>query len=694
MTPESRHDWKIQRLEQRRDRSNSGPEVLLDLAEAYFQKGYYYGAGEEWFRRGVQVAQDVVTRFGGGARAFNILANAAYGLAELDAAEEWYGKAIDAEPTDALAHVGLGNLHKQRGNTGRAIDAFTRATELDPDLWQAHYNLGGALYSEARERDFRGADDTMERAIYHLVTALRLRPFESFVGNIYKDLGELFLHTRQYKYARRFFTRLREHPEYGPLAHYYLGLTHFSMGRYTNSIQHYREFLKHEPESSLAWSKIALAWLELGNWDRAREACEYALASDPDHLLARFSLGCIDLDQRLYGQAEERFERILSQAPDYFPAYVELVKSHYIRGDFGWLFDQLRLEVRAFEEDDSFDGGRQYYKGTRGRTRRKIDVLLQQVQEMGINAFASLAEIVETVKTDSLRFQMWEQLYELSRRHRVEQVLGQLEDPGAHFGRKLGRTVLLLSQYIPEEAVLDAFHVDEESLKRRAQQSKPKTDDITDYLAALDGAKAQLREYQAYLLLALAVKGTPTAEDFLTDFLESEHRELKASSAIALLFYGNEDAIRYLEEESGGLTDDQSSRMSELISMGLARNQADEKIIDLGKAARDRPRTGRQLRGSREACSVCSRHHSEVDRLMSGNRVYICNLCVSYVHQHREEQSVPDREDHLCSFCSSSVFEVESMHEANKLLICNRCLDTCVGVLAREEVEQFLQTFQ
>ncbi len=697
MTPESRHDWKIQRLEQRRDRGNSGPELLLDLAEAYFQKGYYYGAGQDWFRRAVETAEGVITTYGGGARAYNILANAAYGLADLDAAEGWYAKAIDAEPTDALAHVGLGNLHKQRGNTGRAIDAFTRATELDPDLWQAHYNLGGALYAEARERDFRGADDVMERAIYHLVTALRLRPFESFVGNIYKDLGELFLHTRQYKYARRFFTRLRQHPEYGPLAHYYLGLTHFSMGRYTNSIQHYREFLKHEPESALAWSKIALAWLELGNWDRAREACEYALAVERDHLLARFSLGCIDLDQRLYGQAEERFETILRQAPDYFPAYVELVKSHYIRGDFGWLFDQLRLEVRAFEEDESFDGGRQFYKGTRGRTRRKIDVLLQQITEMGITAFASLAEVVESVKTDSLRFQVWEQLYELSRRHRVEQVLGQLEEPGDHFGRKLGRTVLLLSQYVPEEAILDAFYVDEAALKRRAQQSKPKSDDITDYHAALDGAKAQLREYQAYLLLALAVKGTPTAEDFLTDFLESEFRELKASSAIALLFYGNEDAIRYLEDETGGLPDEQSARLRELIAMGEERNLAEEKIIDLtqaAQAARERPRSGRSMRGSREACSVCARHHSEVDRLMSGNRVYICNLCVSYVHQHRDDQAVPDKEEHLCSFCGSSVFEVEGMYEANKLLICNRCLDTCVGVLAREEVEQFLQGFQ
>jgi tetratricopeptide (TPR) repeat protein len=395
MTPEDRHDWKIERLEQRARRPDAVPELLLDLAEAYFQKGYYYGCGDEWFGRATETAQRVLDAVGPSARACNILANACYGLNDLDGAERWYGAAIAAEPADSLAHVGLGNLHKQRGNNARAIDAFARAAELDPDLWQAHYNLGGALYAEARERDFKGADDGMERAIYHLVTALRLRPFESFVGNIYKDLGELFLHTRQYKYARRFFTRLVQHPEYGPIAHYYLGLTHFSMGRYNNAIHHYREFLKAEPDSALAWSKIGLAHLELGEWERAREACEHALALEPGNMLARFSLGCIDLDQQLFAQAETRFTRLLTDAPDYFPAYVEVVKSHYLRNDFGWLFTQLRGEIAAFEDEDSFDGGRQFYKGSRGRARRKIDVLLAQIQEMGIDAFPSLAEIVE-----------------------------------------------------------------------------------------------------------------------------------------------------------------------------------------------------------------------------------------------------------------------------------------------------------
>ncbi|HIE82571.1 MAG TPA: hypothetical protein EYQ00_01430 [Dehalococcoidia bacterium] len=47
----------------------------------------------------------------------------------------------------------------------------------------------------------------------------------------------------------------------------------------------------------------------------------------------------------------------------------------------------------------------------------------------------------------------------------------------------------------------------------------------------------------------------------------------------------------------------------------------------------------------------------------------------------------------VCSFCNASVFEVQGMHQAKDLLLCNRCLDTCVRLLAKEEVERFLRSF-
>jgi tetratricopeptide (TPR) repeat protein len=692
MNPENRHDWKIDRLEQRCDNQEQSPDVMLDLAEAYFQKGYYYGDDEGCFRKGMGLAESVVDQFGGSARAFNLLANAAYGLGDLEIAETFYKQALSQEPDDSLAHVGLGNLHKQRGNHSRAVDAFTRATVLDPDLWQAHYNLGGALFFKARGRDFKGSDELMAQAIYHLVTALRLKPFETFLGNIYRDLGELFLHTRQYNYARRFFNRLLQHPEHGTTAHYYLGLTQFSMGRYPSSIHHFREFLKEQPDSALCHSKIGLAYLEQGDWARARESCHRALVIDENTLLARFSLGCIDLDERLYDSAAECFESILAREVDYFPAYVELVKTHYVQADFSWLFDQLRSEIAAFEAHSSFDGGRQYYKGARGRCRRRIDVLLAQIQEMGVDAFATLAEIVETVSTDSLRFQMWEQLYELSRQHRVNSLLDQLEEPGRSFGRKLGRTLLLLSRYVPEEAITSAFLIDEEHLKRRAQRRTAKGDDLTAYATALDEVRTEMREYQAYLLLALAVKGTATAEDFLSDYLDSSERQLRASAAISLLFYGSQRAIWLLREEAAGLPEPHAERLSDLIELGISRCEQQEKIIDLEEATRSRPTRPTRSSG-RESCTLCGRSKHDVDRLMSGNQVYLCNICISYIHQQRRDLVTSDQEEHICSFCTSTIFEVQHMHRVKELLLCDRCLDTCVGLLAREEVERFLRGF-
>ena len=690
MTPESRHDWKIQRLE-RKVRADPTADQLLDLAEACFQKAYYYEAGAEWYDRAAEVAEHSIDLHGHTSRACALLANVAFGAEDLDEAERWYAAAIQLDATNALAHVGLGNLHQHQGNLGRAIDAFDEATRLDADLWQAHHNLGSALFGRAKEASFRDCEEVMERAIYHLVTALRLRPFDAFVANIYRDLGELFLHTGQLKHAQRFFTRLVQDDRHEAMAHYYLGLTAFSMEKYLAAIQHYRSFLEHEPESPLAWSRIGLAWVELRDWDRAREACEAALDGSPDDTLARYVLATVDLEESLYRPAEERLEVLLHEDPGHFQAWRSLVQSHYQRGDFGWLFDRLRAEIRAFEEGDGFDGGRLWYRGERGRARRRVDALLTQIQEMGVDAFGDLSAVASEVGDDSLRFQIWESLYDLSRQHRVAELSERLADPGRHFCAELGRTTLLLSQFLPEEVITDAFHIDEESLRRRARDLHPGGSELDDYKDALEQARAQAREHQAHLLLALALKGSPSAEDFLTEHVDSDHDELRAAAAIALLFYGSEAAVQYLAEEAEELDDAHADQLRELIELGRSRGHKQDKVIELGTVERRSVR--RPAPSPAVSCSICGRDEAQVDRLMSGNRSYVCNICVSYIHHRRSELRAAASEDLVCSFCRCSTFDTDAMYEANGQILCSGCLDTCVRLLAREEVERFVRSF-
>jgi hypothetical protein len=159
-----------------------------------------------------------------------------------------------------------------------------------------------------------------------------------------------------------------------------------------------------------------------------------------------------------------------------------------------------------------------------------------------------------------------------------------------------------------------------------------------------------------------------------------------------LLFYGNQRAIWMLREESLTLPDPYANRLAGLISLGISRSEQQDKIIDLDEASKQRPaRTPRNR--PHETCTLCNRSKHDVDRLMSGNQVYLCNLCISYIHQQREELTVSNQEEHICSFCSSSVFEVQRMHRIKQLLLCDGCLQTCVGLLAREEVDRFLRSF-
>ena len=129
------------------------------------------------------------------------------------------------------------------------------------------------------------------------------------------------------------------------------------------------------------------------------------------------------------------------------------------------------------------------------------------------------------------------------------------------------------------------------------------------------------------------------------------------------------------------------------MELGICRAEQETKVIDLAEAAQALPPRPSRAEG-REKCTLCDRSKHDVERLMSGNRVYLCNLCVSYIHQQRQELLVPDQEEHTCSFCGSSTFEVQSMRKARDLLLCDRCLETCVSLLAKEEVERFLRGFR
>src|SRR6266436_4342053 len=69
---------------------------------------------------------------------------------QLVAAEAAYRQALAAQPNLAEAHSNLGNALTAQRKLDEAVDACRRAIRIKPDLAEAHSNLGHALFGQRK----------------------------------------------------------------------------------------------------------------------------------------------------------------------------------------------------------------------------------------------------------------------------------------------------------------------------------------------------------------------------------------------------------------------------------------------------------------------------------------------------------------------------------------------------------------
>jgi hypothetical protein len=115
-------------------------------------------------------------------------------------------------------------------------------------------------------------------------------------------------------------------------------------------------------------------------------------------------------------------------------------------------------------------------------------------------------------------------------------------------------------------------------------------------------------------------------------------------------------------------------------------------------------RRGRRWRGPAGPCSFCGRSRSEVDKLIAGPGVFICDQCVAQATRLSAGAAVEDRAEGTmrlepsgsqvrCSFCGKQAVQ-GMLLVASRLAgapggkvgqgarICDECLDLCLSILA------------
>ena len=143
-------------------------------------------------------------------------------------AADWFQRGLDVEQTGV--------------NLDRAVAAYEKAIELDPNCVGALVNLG-TIHFHARQ---------WKKAETHYKRALDAEPEYALghfnLGNLFDERGEVALAFEHYA------TALRIAPNYAD-AHYNLALLCQRVGQTMRAVRHWRAYLKLDPSSS--WSEIA-----------------------------------------------------------------------------------------------------------------------------------------------------------------------------------------------------------------------------------------------------------------------------------------------------------------------------------------------------------------------------------------------------------------------------------------------------
>ena len=233
------------------------------LSEAYFDKNRP-NPDPQWMKLAAESANKAVSLDDNLAAA-----HISMGLVKMESgdsagAEKEFRRAADLDPKSARPHHSLAALYDKTGKSDQAVQELKRALELDPKDWVSYMELGLNAYQAA---NYKGAAENWERALQlepNNVPALRN------LGAVYHALG------RDDDAA----ATLQRALEIKPSADVYnnLGTIRFYQGRYQEAVPVFEKAIALGANSGERWGSLADAyrWTP-GDEEKAKQAYQTAI---------------------------------------------------------------------------------------------------------------------------------------------------------------------------------------------------------------------------------------------------------------------------------------------------------------------------------------------------------------------------------------------------------------------------------
>ncbi|MDH3415648.1 MAG: tetratricopeptide repeat protein [Gammaproteobacteria bacterium] len=230
-------------------------------------------AAIDHFKMAVSLDPDFALAYVGLADAYLTLSTNFWGGLTVDEsnalAEPPLSRALTLDENSGEAHATLGLLRQQQGDLPAAEQAFKQAIALQPN-----YARVFRLYGRLRSQQGR-----TEEAMELLQKALSLDPYSAPVNY---DVGLLYDISGRFEEALARYLRVIEIEPDHAFAYVYIGAIHFLVyGRADDSLIWYQKAAENDALSPSLQSAQAIAYLELGDPDSAKEWVDRGLQLGP-----------------------------------------------------------------------------------------------------------------------------------------------------------------------------------------------------------------------------------------------------------------------------------------------------------------------------------------------------------------------------------------------------------------------------
>ncbi len=230
---------------------------------------------------------------------------------------------------------------QEGGSIETVAGLFNQAIALDPDFWEAQYNLGVIFFNF----------DQFTRALNQFEKVISKNP--SFYKPYY-GMGIIFFLQRKYQQAIDSYQKVLELSPDHDRALYYLGRIYVRMDSIKRGLDYLNKSAELNPNYSPTQYHIGLANMKRGWYKSAVKALKATIKLNPDNHLAHNSLGeCFYRLQR-FDEALFEYNRAIEIRQNFATAYFNIGNTIYKKSALQDIVDSYLelLETRYSQEND------------------------------------------------------------------------------------------------------------------------------------------------------------------------------------------------------------------------------------------------------------------------------------------------------------------------------------------------------